>query len=93
MSHGREIAVFEIKIGLRHSQIGLNAFQLYVRRPGLSTGPRFISFCITSRLRSRHVTDIQCQYAFYFRFINRNIHISKYPHFKNAIFDKSTFRN
>ena len=74
MSHGREIAVFEIKIGLRHSQIGLNAFQLYVRRPGLSTGPRFISFCITSRLRSRHVTDIQCQYAFYFRFINRNVH-------------------
>ena len=83
MSHGREIVVFEIKIGLRHSQIGLNAFQLYVRRPGLSTGPRFISFCITSRLRSRHVTDIQCQYAFYFRFINReyplsqNIHIWK----------------
>lgn len=75
MSHGREIVVFEIKIGLRHSQIGLNAFQLYVRRPGLSTGPRFISFCITSRLRSRHVTDIQCQYAFYFRFINR-----QYPH-------------
>lgn len=47
MSHGREIVVFEIKIGLKHSQIGLYAFQLYVRRPGLSTGPQFIiSFCI-----------------------------------------------
>ena len=93
MSHGREIAVFEIKIGLRHSQIGLNAFQLYVRRPGLSTGPRFISFCITSRLRSRHVTDIQCQYAFYFRFINRNvhtfrnIHISKMPFLINPLLE------
>ena len=85
MSHGREIAVFEIKIGLRHSQIGLNAFQLYVRRPGLSTGPRFISFCITSRLRSRHVTDIQCQYAFYFRFINR-----QYPHSQNIHIWKTT---
>ena len=85
MSHGREIAVFEIKIGLRHSQIGLNAFQLYVRRPGLSTGPRFISFCITSRLRSRHVTDIQCQYAFYFRFINR-----EYPHSQNIHIWKTT---
>ena len=87
MSHGREIAVFEIKIGLRHSQIGLNAFQLYVRRPGLSTGPRFISFCITSRLRSRHVTDIQCQYAFYFRFINR-----EYPHSQNIHIWKTTFQ-